>query len=156
MRQDDIIGKLKKLAQLDIDAIHAYDHAVENIDTPEIKNAMLGFRQDHFRHVENLSRVIAGLGGTAPAFKKDFKGHVIEGFTALRSKTGPEQALKAMRSNEKLTNSMYGEALTWPVDPAARAVIRANAEDERRHLAYIEQVLNDRSWESTSRDKRVA
>lgn len=147
MQQNEMIKKLSSLVHLDIDATHAYDQAIENIDTPVIKQTLLGFKQDHVRHIENIGRIISQLGGSVPE-KRDFKGYMIEGFTALRSKMGTEQALRAMKTNEKLTNSTYGEALTWPVSEEVRSVIRANAEDERRHLAYIEQVLRERSWES--------
>ena len=51
------------------------------------------------------------LGGNPPKRSVDLKGLLLEGFTALRSVTGTEGALKAMQSNEKTTNKKYQEAL---------------------------------------------
>ena len=52
-----------------------------------------------------------------------------------------------MQGNEKLTNRTYAKALEmiWPSD--IHAVIQRNYADEQRHLAFIEQVLEERPWE---------
>src|SRR4051812_48623688 len=108
-----LIKKLTSLAQLDIDAFHAYGEAIKNIDVIDIKDTLTRFQLDHQRHVENVSELISSMGGDAPEFKRDLKGYVIEGFTALRSGMGTEQALKAMKMNEMMTNNKYGQAITW-------------------------------------------
>lgn len=143
----ELIDHLISLVQLDIDAIYAYDQAIKEIDVQDIREKLTEFKNDHQQHVNDLSPFISQFGGQVPAFKPDFKGFLIQGFTALRSKTGTEGALKAMKGNEQLTNKKYDSALEWDLPENVRKVIVKNRDDERRHLQFIEQCLNDRSFE---------
>jgi len=148
MENSKLIKDLCELAQLDIDAIRAYDQALDNIDHPSIHTQISSFKADHARHVNDLNSIIRRLGGEPPSFSPDLKGFFIEGFTAIRSLTGTEGALKAMRSNEKLTNKSYEKALGWELPADIRATIEKNFADERRHLAYIEQAIETKAWET--------
>jgi len=143
-----IVDDLISLVHLDIDAIHAYDQAIEKIEIRSIKNQLKIFREDHFRHVNDLSVEVKKMGGTPPEFKKDFKGFVLQGFTALRSVTGTEGALHAMETNEKITNSSYEKALSWDLPQDVRSIVERNREDERRHLEFIRRAIENRAWET--------
>jgi uncharacterized protein (TIGR02284 family) len=147
MDNSEMAKKLSDLAQVDIDAVHAYDQAIQNIEVPAIRDQMTAFRDDHKRHIEQLASEIRTLGGTPPEYSPDFKGYLISGFTSLRSITGTEGALKAMQSNEKTTNKHYDEAVTWSLTPSAKAVVDKGYSDERAHLQYIERTLEARTWE---------
>ena len=147
MNEKEIADKLSSLVQLDIDAIHAYDQAIDKIDVPSIHEQLRQFRDDHHRHVTDLSAAIRQLGGTPPDFSPDFKGYFIQGFTSLRSMTGTEGALKAMRTNEQLTNRTYEEASSWSLSPSIHALIEQNYADEKRHIMYIDQAIESRIWE---------
>lgn len=150
MTNEELIKELNDLIQLDIDAIHAYGQAIDRIDLQDVKQRLSEFRRDHERHVADLSPEVQRLGGTPPAFKRDFKGFLIQGMTAARSAMGTEGALKAMQSNEKLTNKNYGQAMSKPIaDSRVLAIVQRNADDERRHLQYIEECLRMRPWETT-------
>lgn len=138
---------LISLAQLDIDAVHAYSQAIDRIDVQDIKDQLSRFRQDHERHVRDLSPVINRLGGMAPEFKPDFKGFLIQGMTTLRSVTGTEGALKAMKMNEQLTNKTYDTALGWELPADVRSIVEKNRDDERRHLAYITECIERKAWQ---------
>lgn len=151
MVHDDIIKKLNSLIQLDIDAIHAYEQAMKNVNEVSIRDQLAEFRNDHHMHFRELSSVVESMGGTPPEFSPDFKGFFIQGFTALRSATGTEGALKAMETNEKLTNSKYEEASAWDLPIATLSLVRANYEDERRHLSYIQSALQNKIWEGQGR-----
>jgi len=146
-----IVKKLRSLVQLDIDAIHAYEKAIEKIDIKKVKDQLVEYKKDHMHHVENLSAFISGYGEDVPKFSPDFKGILIEGLTAFRSITGTEGALKAMKSNEELTNKTYDEALSWELPANIRDTVQQNRDDERRHLEYIEMALEKRVWERTLR-----
>ena len=146
MDNQTVIKKLSSLVHLDIDAIHAYDQAIQKIDVMEVRSQLDQFKADHQRHVDDLSAVIRRLGGEPPTFSPDFKGYLIQGFTALRSVTGTEGALKAMDTNEKLTNRNYESALSWDLASDVMDIIRRNREDERRHLAYVEEQIRNQAW----------
>ncbi|MBI3555603.1 MAG: DUF2383 domain-containing protein [Deltaproteobacteria bacterium] len=143
----DLLKQLDSLAQLDIDAVHAYTAAIDRIDLPDVKEQLTVFRGDHERHIVELSPFVERMGGKPPKRTPDFKGFLIQGFTAVRSMISNESALKAMKSNEELTNKSYDKALELQLPQDIRAVIEKNRGDERRHLAYVNKCIEDRVWE---------
>lgn len=151
MDRREVAERLVALAQLDIDAVHAYGQALERVDHPALRERLTSFRADHQRHVEDLSALIRGLGEQPPPYSRDFKGFLIEGFTLLRSLSGIEGALQAMKTNETLTNHRYNDALAIPLPPEVRAVVERHLADEQRHLLYVEQALRERPWEQGAR-----
>ena len=94
MNEKNLIEALSNLVQLDIDAVHAYDQALKEIDDPIIKDRLLKFQDDHRNHISGLSKQIEELGGQPPEQSQDIKGYVIEAFTAIRSFTGLKGALQ--------------------------------------------------------------
>ncbi|MGI5864900.1 MAG: ferritin-like domain-containing protein [Myxococcales bacterium] len=147
METKEIFKELNSLTQLDIDAIHAYDEALEHIDVMTIKDQLTQFRDDHHRHVRELSDVIRQLGGQPPSFTKDFKGYLIQGMTSARSATGTEGAIKAMKANEELTNRYYSKAVNMDFPDDIKVLIQRNYRDEQRHLATIQQWITTAAWE---------
>lgn len=150
----EIIDRLVNLVHLDIDAVHAYGHAIKQIDLVTIRETLEQFLEDHDRHVRNLSDKIRDLGGSPPEYSRDFKGFLIEGFTAIRSLTGTKGALEAMKTNERLTNRKYEDAMKWDVPIDLKTLLQRNFEDEKRHLQFIEQALEKRMWEQGKVQKK--
>ncbi|MBX3155551.1 MAG: ferritin-like domain-containing protein [Deltaproteobacteria bacterium] len=146
MTNDEIIEQLNDLIKLDHDASKTYEAALERVDEKdqEVRIDLQTFMQDHLRHVTDLSVVITSLGGTPIEPGRDIKGVLLEGLTKLRSVTGTMGALKAMRMNEKLTNRSYEQAARKDLPPIAADLVEANLQDERRHLASIEQHIASR------------
>lgn len=144
MEDKDIIEKLASLVQLDIDAVHAYKEAIDKAEDHQVREHLTLYRQDHERHISDLSTEIRRLGGSPPEFALDFKGYLIKGFTSLRSATGTEGALNAMHTNEKLTNKEYEAAKYWDLPRELKQLIALAREDERRHLEYIERALAEK------------
>ena len=141
MDNKEIAKKLSSLAQLDIDAVHAYKEAIEKVEDLKVREKLALYREDHERHISELSAEIRQLGETPPDFSPDFKGFFIQGFTSLRSMTGTDGALNAMHTNEKLTNKNYREASDWNLPTNLQKIINMAYEDEKRHLEYIELEL---------------
>jgi rubrerythrin len=132
-----LISKLNDLIQLDYDAIVSYDHAIEHCDDWQVRTDLELFRGDHQRHIHDLGRVIRALDGNPLDPHRDLKGVVLEGLTTVRSLGGTLSALRAMRTNEKLTNRTYRKAADLALAPIARVVVDQNYADELRHLAVI-------------------
>lgn len=147
MNYRDLAEKLGKLMRLDGDAMHAYIRAIRGSKTASVRETLSNFRDDHGRHIAELSLAIRNLGESPPRYSRDFKGFLIEGFIAVRSMAGTKGALKAMRTNEQFTNRRYNEALSLDLPDDVRDVVERSYEDEHRHLAYIEQALINRVWE---------
>jgi rubrerythrin len=149
--QDDArqasLAHLRALIQLDVDASYAYAQAIAKIDILEIAERLEQFRQDHERHIEALSSVLREFGVEPPDGSPDLKGQLIQGYTALRAAMGLAGALRAMKSNELLTNSRYEAAVAQSFPAKVKRLLERHREDERGHLAYIEAVLKDRTWE---------
>lgn len=142
MDSKEIVKRLSDLAQLDIDAFHAYGQALGSIDDMGIKTNMERYQADHERHYVELSQLIRQYGGTPPEFSRDFKGYLIQGMTSLRSAMGMEGALKAMKTNEELTNRQYSQASRdnrFPME--LRPILDRFYGDEKTHLSFIEQTL---------------
>ena len=137
MNTKDLIAALANLVQLDIDAVHAYDQVLKEIDDPIISRRLLTFQEEHRNHIRGLSRHIEELGGQPPEPSRDFKGFVIEAFTAIRSFTGLKGALKAMKITEDITNRYYGEVVSWQAPAEVKEVLRTYFSEEKIHLDYI-------------------
>ena len=145
---DKQIEELNELIRFDYDAIGAYNSAISDIKELHIRDPLIQFRGDHERHVQNLSAIVARLGGK-PVEGADLKGMVRKTMTKVAGLGGTELVLKAMKSNEELLNKTYSHHLTkfeWPDD--IKQVIRDNYGDEQRHLAWVESALKTRLWEA--------
>jgi uncharacterized protein (TIGR02284 family) len=148
---EKVISVLNDLIQLDIDAVHAYGQAIDNVEESVVRSRLLEFQNDHERHIRELGQEVLNQGGTPIEHKRDFKGFLIEGMTAIRSATGTRGALKAMRTNEVLTNRQYDKALEEALPPRVRDLVMRNRDDERRHLQYIDSCLSSKISD-TARD----
>lgn len=142
METGEMYERINDLMHLDVDAVRAYDEAIEKVDDAEVSARLREYRQDHQRHVEDLRAAVMRVGGQPEEARPDFKGMLIEGMTKLRSAMGEEQALKAMRQNEETTNRDYREALGWDMPEDIRDIFQRGYEDEQRHLRYIEDRLS--------------
>jgi uncharacterized protein (TIGR02284 family) len=144
-----MIDQLNDLIALDRDAVEAYESAIERMTVPELRQALVTFQADHRRHIADLSAVVTRFRGE-PRATTDVKGFFIKGFTAISSIMGDGSALRAMRGNEKLTTRAYQKALEKPWPSDVRVLIERNRADEERHLAFIEEAIRLREWESDS------
>lgn len=141
MEKNDIIDRLQSLAQLDVDAANAYAQAIKEIDIPIIRLELEKFKDDHDRHYHTLSEEISNLGGKVPKKSPDLKGFFISGFTFIRSQTGTAGALKALETNEKLTNKRYSEAVSMDFPEKILSLLQLNYDDEKKHLQYVQSQL---------------
>lgn len=141
---------LGSLVQHDINAVYVYDQAIVSTELISLRNQLGQFRDDHYRHVENLSKVIRALGVVPPEYSQDFKGMLMEGFTAIRGRVGIEGALKALRSNEEYVMKKYREAYALPFTPNIGELVERNYRDVQHHVEFIEKMLADRIWEKAA------
>ncbi len=146
---EKLIGRLNDLLMLDHDAVDAYEQAIKRMSSDYCRSKLRDFQADHRRHIAELKDCIVRYEGK-PRDHRDIKGFFIKGMTAIQAMAGDEMALKAMQTNEKLTNSKYEEAVmdsSLPED-VREVVVRGRA-DEARHLEWINEALDRRYWERT-------
>ena len=137
MKEKELIAALSSLVQLDIDAAHAYDQAVKEIDDAIIRNRLLKFQKEHRLHIDGLSSQIVALGGQPPDHTQNFKGYVIKAFTAIQSVAGMKGALRAIKATEEITNRYYGEVVSWEAPSEVKEMLRTYFSEEKIHLDYI-------------------
>ena len=150
MDNKEIARELKSLCKIDIDAFFAYTETFRHIDAPDAKKNVERFRDDHERHIKDLSDEIRSLGEEPPKFSRDFKGYVLDVFTKVRSLTGTEGSMKALRSGEETTNKKYGEAVKLGFPDRILTLINRNFKDEQGHLSYIEQAIRNQVWKKAA------
>jgi hypothetical protein len=148
----EIYNVLTSLMQIDVDAQRAYAQAIAAIHVVPIRRLLEAFRTDHERHADDIKAEFRNLGMAAPLRTPDLEGFLLAGYTAIRRTAGTEAALKAMRSNERLTIRRYEDALKADIPEPVHQLIERNLLDERRHVRFIEDALAKRSWEQAPAD----
>lgn len=136
-----LVQRLRILAKFDVDAVGAYQAAIDRVTDQAIKDRLNAFRLDHARHVQDFNAHLAALGGELVQMTPDLTGVVLKGVTSATSSMGTRAALLAMVGNEELTNGTYEVMLRlgWP--PDIQELIARNREDERRHLQWMLSAL---------------
>jgi len=139
--EKDVIKRVRDLVELDFDAIEAYDAAIERLEDPVCKAQLAAFRDDHRRHVAELSSFLVRAGVTPPTHG-DFKRMFTKGKVLFGGLIGDRAILIAMKTNEDETNAKYERAVErGGVEQARMDVFARNLADERRHRAWIEERL---------------
>ncbi|HVL00922.1 MAG TPA: PA2169 family four-helix-bundle protein [Dongiaceae bacterium] len=142
LKTQDAIKELNELIELDFDAIAAYDSAINRLQSAEYKRKLKEFKQDHRRHVTELSKFIRKLGGEA-ADSGDLKKILTQGKVVIANIVGDDKTiLKAMKLNEDQTNLKYEKAVQeFGASEELAALLATNLEDERRHREWILSTL---------------
>jgi uncharacterized protein (TIGR02284 family) len=144
MDGQELMQLLNLLIRLDADTVSVYEQAIEEMDTASLRERLTTFRQDHERHVLELSAVVRQLGGAPPEAKKAAGATFIDGFTPIRRRMGAGCALQALSRNEQLALAEYQGARNRLVTGPAEAIVDRNFKDERRHFDYIVCSLRER------------
>ena len=147
MENPEIIDKLSSLMKLDIDAVKAYEKALDKISEKDVHDEIGKYRDDHVRHIDTISGIIRELGGTPPERTTDIRGVFLTGTSMLMGITGTEGALKALETGEKLTNKSYEDATDQPFPKEILNTLELHFRDEQRHLRFITHALDIKVWE---------
>lgn len=143
MDTHDMVEKLASLMHLDIDAVEVYDEVLKHVSDETVSASFRAFKGEHEHHALVLRDAIKDLGEEPPPPKEDLMGRFAEIAMGVRSVTGDTGALHAMRTAEKHHNSVYADAQTWDVsDTDLRTTLAMFYEDEKRHLAFVEERLH--------------
>ncbi len=142
--QAEFLDALSDLIELDYDAVEAYDAAINRIVNRDYKNKLIEFKEDHQRHVEELSEILTHHGKQPPTGPST-KQWVTKGKVVMADLIGDETILRAINSNEVDTNTAY-ERIYHREDkhPDTEKILRRGLEDERRHKRWLEETLEGR------------
>jgi rubrerythrin len=131
---------LRDLVILDFDAAEAYEAAIKRIKYEPFQQRLDEFRQDHLRHIQELSRVLNDLGHEAPR-AGDVKRLLTRGKVVMGALLGDYAILEAMRSNEEDTANAYNRAVQFETPDDVQAILKRNRADEQRHGAWLRQTV---------------
>jgi uncharacterized protein (TIGR02284 family) len=131
------VDLLNALLDVERDAIEAYRAAAQRLAEPRDRARIVGFMEDHLRHVEELSALVRGASGE-PARRGDVKQILARGKVVILSLLGDRLVLEAMKANESDVLTAYEGAIERADLPDnIRAVLRRNLAGERRHVDWI-------------------
>jgi hypothetical protein len=116
MNNREAVARLTVLAQLEVDAMLAYDTALGNVSEGRVRALLLGWRAEHEGRLMALAALIRNHGGTPPEYSCDFSGYLIPGMTEVQPGVVLRTTLVALLRNEWLSHKTYEEAAAhaWP------------------------------------------
>ncbi|RFA26982.1 hypothetical protein CAI21_15575 [Alkalilimnicola ehrlichii] len=139
--ESDPLALLTHLIELDLDAVEAYEAAIQRLDDPQAREPLEEFKAEHIRHVDELSQVVHRLGGVPPQ-SADLHGLLAKGKVLIANLAGERAILSALRSNEEDTVQAYERAVGRPeLDLALHELLARNLEDDHRHRAWLQAKL---------------
>lgn len=125
----------------EIAAQYAYQDVLQHITSTTYKNQINDFLKDHNRHLQALKEIIQKETNELPEESRDWKGLLLSGYTAVRSLTGEDGALKALQTAEHNILKMYQEHCKNLESTEYRDLFEKHLKDEERHNNYVDSVV---------------
>jgi rubrerythrin len=121
--------------------VQAYTLAEKALRSDEHREAIVRFRGDHERHIEELTRLIEHRGGRAaplPHLSSSPFKLAAQGLGDLGSDTA---VLLAFKSNERLSRDKYQRAANAGYPADVQTVVQRAADDESAHYIWAQETL---------------
>ena len=131
------IRVLIALSRLDLEAAAAYDVVAEVVESPEVRETLLRFKDEHVRHGADLQRLLHSRGGTEAAQSGRNFGSLLRAAVEIARPLGVEFAIVTLIANEHLTTASYEAVLEYEWAPEELALLESNFADERTHLEWL-------------------
>ncbi len=137
------VERLRELLELECEAVRLYDRVLPGMDLPGPADQVAQFRNEHRQHVEILSESLDRLGAHAerPSFDPAAR------YEPPGSPHGTRDGLHAARRIETRTGLAWTRVRSRRLPPAIAALAKRFHADERRHLRFVEALIDRRVWE---------
>lgn len=138
--QGNFVDALKELIELEFDSLEGYEAALDRLEDTEYKITLGQFRDDHKRHIQELTTLLIHHDIEPPAGHSFGKHWITTGKVVIGKLTGGDKAiLAAMKSNEGDTNIAY-RRIKERIDVWADAkdIIECGLQDEQRLKTWLE------------------
>ncbi len=136
-----LLAELNDLLQLDYDSVQAYTVAIERLRDSEARTTIASFREDHERHIREITEVMRTRGGepiNLPHLPTGVFKLAVQGVGAAG---GDKGVLLAFKSNERQARDKYRRASNRAHDPEVATLLRRGADDEQRHYSWVLEQL---------------
>jgi uncharacterized protein (TIGR02284 family) len=141
----DVMHMLRNMIELEYDMVGAYATIVERLEDPKARQQLCDFKDDHERHITDLTVELAELGGKAP-FKGDLDAVLEEGEMVIANLIADRALLQTMPSNEQDTNKAYEQATArTDTSPELASLLERNLADEIGRRSWLEQRIRQLS-----------
>lgn len=138
--QTEFKDLIRELAELDYDAVEAYEVAIRRLDNTDYIEQLISFKNDHERHIQELNALLKSHKYEevkGPSSKQ----WLTKGKVVISDMVGNDKAiLKAMITNEMDTNKAYERAnrhdSKWK---ESVSVLQKALADEKRHKSWMER-----------------
>lgn len=138
-----VIAELTDLLQLEYDTLPVYSLAIAATRRAEIRDALAEFREDHRRHIRELSSLLRAMGGVPLPLPHLPTGLFKLAVQAAGVPGGDRAILLAFKSNEWQSKTKYARHAGRPHVPDIAALLDRNAADEARHYAWASRTLDE-------------
>ncbi len=136
----ELVAELNDLLQLDHDAVAAYSLAIGRLQNDVYREALAGFRDEHQRHIRELTALIEERGAT-PVQLPHLTGPFKVAMQALGAMGDDRAVLLAFKTNEGQVRDKYARHAARKHPAAVQDVIERAAADEEKHYMWTEQAL---------------
>ena len=137
-----LIAELTDLLQLEYDALPVYTLAIATLREPEYRDALAEFRDDHRRHIRDLTRLVRELGGVPLPMPHLPTGLFKLAVQAAALPGGDRAILLAFKSNEWQSRTKYARHADRPHSSEVADLLRRHAGDEARHYDWASDTLD--------------
>ncbi len=146
VRDAALLAELNDLLQLDYDAVGAYTLAISALRDRNLRNTLIGFRQDHERHIAELVELIRERGGIPlrmPHFPTGIFKLLVQAAGSVGGFAGGDRAvLLAFVANETQARDKYRRHANVADHPGEIAgILERAARDEETHHRWAWDAL---------------
>ena len=136
--EERIVSLATDACLADLDAIDAYDVALDRIEDAAMVRVLRGCLEDHQRHLIELSELLAAVDAQPPM--QGLIDHLLCTARVLVGNVGGDAGvLLALRAREAEAWATYERlARSTGLPPQVRDLLRQHAREERRHLGLVE------------------
>lgn len=135
------IEHLARLLHLEVHLVSTYDGATARLGETGPRDQLDRLREDHERHVLDITELIREMGEPTPPDSPDVEGLVAPAISAMRNADGVDDVLHAIRMAERIVGHAYAEARNWGVGMQVHELLGRCDADEQRHLAVLGDLL---------------
>jgi len=139
-----VVEQLSALLAFDRHAAESYGVASERLRSESLRRSARHFREDHERHIDELSRLLRAYGGPRPpAAETAAPDADSSAETPLGSLASDRAILRALKTSERRGRDAYRLAAKQAFPAEVAAVLRRASNDETTHYAWALEMLDD-------------